>query len=174
MAQKNNVGNNTLNLIIDSILLLLLLLMAGVGFLMKYTLLSGEDRMAFIGKSTDLEFLGMTRHEWGDIHLIISLIFLALLLLHIILHWTCIECFFRKKIPNRPVRVTLTVTAIIFILLTLLGPFFIKPRQVPFQPHFRNRFTGYCTPQAGNQVDSATIICFATQDDQKNISANLI
>ncbi|MFO7573567.1 MAG: DUF4405 domain-containing protein [Bacteroidales bacterium] len=146
MAQKNNVGNNTLNLIIDSILLLLLLLMAGVGFLMKYTLLSGEDRMALIGKSTDLEFLGMTRHEWGDIHLIISLIFLALLLLHIILHWTCIECFFRKKIPNRPVRITLAAVTIIFILLTLLGPFIFKARQVPFEPHYRNRFS-YSIPQ---------------------------
>lgn len=167
MAQKNNVGNNTLNLIVDTFLLLLLLLMAGVGFLMKYTLLSGEDRMALIGKSTDLEFLGMTRHEWGDIHLIISLIFLALLLLHIILHWTCIECFFRNKIPNRSVRITLAVTTIIFILLTLLGPFFIKPNQVPFQPHFRNRFTGYCTPPTPTCKDGGPAIYSAMQGGRK-------
>ncbi len=144
-TKENEISKNTLNLIIDCVLLILLLLMAGIGFLMKYTLVSGEERLAAFGKSTDLEFWGMTRHEWGDIHLIVSLIFLALLLLHIILHWTCIESFFIRKIPGRSLRITLVVISILFILVSLLGPFFIKPRQVPFQPHFRNRYIGAVT-----------------------------
>ncbi|MDX9928594.1 MAG: DUF4405 domain-containing protein [Bacteroidales bacterium] len=137
--KENEISKNTLNLILDTILLFLMLLMAGIGFLMRYTLLSGEERVAVYGRNVDLEFLGLTRHQWGDLHLIVSITFLSLLLLHIILHWTCIECFFRKKIPSRPLRTTLTVIAVIIILMSLLGPFFLRPQQVPFQPQYRNR-----------------------------------
>jgi len=32
-------------------------------------------------------FLGLTRHGWGDIHFIISLVALGLTVIHIILYW---------------------------------------------------------------------------------------
>jgi magnesium-transporting ATPase (P-type) len=143
---SDKINNGKLNLILDSILLLLLLPIAGIGFLMKYVLLSGEDRIPVYGANVDLEFLGLTRHEWGTIHLIISLLFMALLLLHIILHWTCIESFFCKLLPNKFVRTVLAVLAVVVILFTLLGPFMIKPKEVPYQPHYRNRYS-YSIPQ---------------------------
>ncbi|MDD2549271.1 MAG: hypothetical protein PHD00_04150, partial [Bacteroidales bacterium] len=58
-----------INLVVDIILFLLLMGMAGIGFLIKYTLLSGEKRNLLYGKNVNLELLGLDRHQWGTIHL---------------------------------------------------------------------------------------------------------
>jgi len=50
-----------LNLTIDIVLLLLLMTMAGIGFLIKYVLLSGEKRNVIYGQNINLELLGMDR-----------------------------------------------------------------------------------------------------------------
>jgi hypothetical protein len=147
---SGKINNSHLNLTIDSILLLLLLPMAGIGFIMKYVLLSGGEKLSVYGAYSDLEFLGLTRHEWGTIHLIISLAFMALLLLHIILHWTCIEAFYCKLLPNKTIRSIITVMAVLIILLNLLGPFMIKPREVPFYPNHRNRSSYSLTAETPN------------------------
>ena len=42
-------------------------------------------------------WLGLDRHQFGDIHFIIALCFLALLLLHLILHWGWIVRRLRRK-----------------------------------------------------------------------------
>ena len=89
-----------LNLIIDIILFLLLMTMAGIGFLIKYTLISGEKQNIIYGTNTNLEFWGLDRHEWGTIHLIVSIIFVVFILLHIILHWKMIVCFLKRLIPT--------------------------------------------------------------------------
>ena len=31
---------------------------------------------------------GFTRHEWGDIHLILALTFVSLIVIHVVLHWS--------------------------------------------------------------------------------------
>lgn len=138
-GKKPGISRNTLNLTIDIALLVFLLAIACIGFMMKYTLLSGQDRLMIYGSRTDLAVLGITKHQWGDIHLILSLIFMALLLLHIILHWSCIESFFRRIIPSVMARTIIAILAVLIILIALAGPFFIKPRQIPFRPHYRNR-----------------------------------
>ena len=33
----------------------------------------------------------MGRHDWGDLHFVLSVLFVVLMLLHIILHWTWIK-----------------------------------------------------------------------------------
>ena len=38
----------------------------------------------------------MTRHEWGDIHFYLSVLFIALIMVHIILHWNWIKCYFKS------------------------------------------------------------------------------
>lgn len=51
--------------------------LAGTGFLLNVRLPHGSHRSA----------LGMTRHEWSDWHVWIALVFLALVILHLALHW---------------------------------------------------------------------------------------
>jgi len=45
--------------------------------------------------------MGMTRHEWGDVHFWISMSLVAMLLLHLVLHWRWIVCRVKALIPGR-------------------------------------------------------------------------
>ena len=84
-----------LNLVIDAIMLVLLMAIAGLGFLIKYVLVPGYKRNALYQGDVELYFMGLTRHEWGSIHLWLSYVFLALMILHIFFHWKMITCIFR-------------------------------------------------------------------------------
>ena len=116
-----------LNLIIDGLLLLLVSAMAGMGLLMKYVLVPGYLRWEIYGRNVELFFLGLDRHEWGKIHLIIGYIFLGLLLLHVFLHWRMIIETYRKMIPNRLARRVTAAVLIIIIIALFTFSFFVKP-----------------------------------------------
>ncbi len=97
----------TLNFIVDLIGFVDLLLLAATGALMKWVLPPGSGgghgygfrRGRDPGDIKDL--LGLDRHDWGDIHFILALLFLILILLHLILHWTWIKTCF-KSFFSRP------------------------------------------------------------------------
>lgn len=128
-----------LNLTIDIVLLLLLMTMAGIGFLIKYVLLSGEKRNVIYGQNINLELLGMDRHQWGTIHLIISITFLVFILLHIIFHWKMIGCFFKRLIPQRVPRIIFSWGISALGLFLLLFAFAIEPNQVEYGNLYRHR-----------------------------------
>jgi len=117
-----------LNLIIDALLLLCLTAIAGIGLLIKCVLVPGYQRWEIYERNVGLFFWGLDRHQWGTIHFIIGLVFLALLALHIILHWPIIVATWRKLIPNHFARL---MAALIFICITILllaFSYFVKPQ----------------------------------------------
>ena len=57
---------------------------AAIGLLMGFVIPSGRQA------GENKYFLGLHRHDWGDIHLYLSLFFLVLLGIHIWLNWTWI------------------------------------------------------------------------------------
>ena len=119
-----------LNLVIDALLLLCLAAIAGIGLLIKYVLVPGYQRWEIYGRNVSLFLCGLDRHQWGTIHFIIGLVFLALLVLHIILHWQMIVGIYYRLIPNRFVR---WVTALILLCVTILlfaFPYFVKPEVI--------------------------------------------
>ncbi len=128
-----------LNLSIDIIMLLLLMPLAGIGFLIKYVLIPGMQRNERYGADVELEFWGLTRHQWGSVHLIISIVFLVLLLIHIILHWKMIVCIFRRMVPNKTLRTTSAtlIAGIGFLLIAF--PLFVKPEIVTRESLHLNR-----------------------------------
>ena len=89
-----------LNLILDALLLLCIAAIGGIGFLMKYVIVPGYLRWEIYGRNVDLFFWGMGRHEWGTIHLVIGFVFLALLVLHIALHWGMLSAFTGRWSPT--------------------------------------------------------------------------
>ena len=116
-----------LNLIIDALLLLCIAAIAGIGLLMKYVLVPGYQRWQIYGRNVNLFFWGLGRHDWGAIHFVTACFFLALLVLHIVLHWPIIVAIYRRLIPNRFVR---WITALILICVTILllaFPYLVKP-----------------------------------------------
>jgi len=137
--EQNSIDKSKLNLIIDLIMLLLMMPIAGIGFLMKYVLVPGFERNVLYSNNVDLEFWGQTRHQWGSIHLILSITFLVLLFLHTILHWKMIVCIFRKMIPRKTLRIVLVGLITVMGLLLISFPLFVRPEIVEKEPLHRNR-----------------------------------
>jgi len=137
MSKK--IEKSKLNLTIDIIMFVVLMGMAGIGFLIKYVVLPGVKRNEIYGNDVELYFLGLDRHQWGAIHLICSLTFIFLLLLHIIFHWKMIVCIFRSMVPRRNLRVALTgILAVVTLVLGVL-PLFLNPEIGPAVRHHFNQ-----------------------------------
>jgi hypothetical protein len=116
-----------LNLIIDVLLLLCTAGIVGIGFLMKFILVPGYKRWEIYGRNVELFFWSLNRHEWGTIHLITGCIFLFLLALHVVLHWSMIVGIYRQLIPNRPARWIVALILIVLTIILIVFPYFVKP-----------------------------------------------
>ncbi len=87
----------TWNLILDTISFLNLLSLAATGTIMRWVLPPGSgggQGHGFRGGRDPgevKELLGLGRHDWGDIHFTLALVFISLILVHLILHWTWIK-----------------------------------------------------------------------------------
>jgi hypothetical protein len=116
-----------LNFAINALMFLCMAAMAGLGFLMKYVLLPGRESTMKYGRRVDLSFLGLDRHDWGAIHLYLGFLLLALLALHIVLHWNMIPGLFARLIGNSRQRWQIGFVYVLIAAALLLFPFFISP-----------------------------------------------
>jgi hypothetical protein len=73
---------STLKYLIDVLLFVDISSIAVIGLLLGFVIPKGRQ----FGQ--EKFFLGLHRHEWGDIHLYLSLFLLLLLVLHIWLNWS--------------------------------------------------------------------------------------
>ena len=116
-----------LNLVIDALLLVCIAVIVGIGLLMRNVLVPGYKRWEIYNSNVELYFWGLDRHQWGTIHFITGLVFLALLILHIALHWPIIVGIYRKLIPNLAAR---WIAVLILLSLAMVLAFFsfaVKP-----------------------------------------------
>jgi hypothetical protein len=82
--------NRTLvNVIIDLVATQLFLGMVATGYLLRFPLPPGSNKT--------LTLWGLSRHQWGDIHFWISLGLLAVLMIHLALHWNWIVTVIGKR-----------------------------------------------------------------------------
>jgi hypothetical protein len=121
------MDKSKLNFVIDSLMFLCLMAMAGLGFLMKYALLPGRQAWAKYGRNVNLTWLGWDRHDWGDIHLYLAFVLLGLLCIHLILHWQMILGLYARLLPDLQTRTRLAWAVLVFTVLVLLLPFLITP-----------------------------------------------
>jgi hypothetical protein len=115
-----------LNFVINALMFLTMMAMAGLGFLMKYVLLPGRESWLKYGRNVKLAFWGWDRHDWGAIHLYLGFFFLGLLALHIILHWRQIVRLFQRLIPVER-RTPVLLAFVLVALLLIYFPFLITP-----------------------------------------------
>ena len=92
------MNKNSWKYLVDTLLFICIFGLAFIGILMAFFLAEGptiNDQSKY--------FLGLHRHQWGDIHLILSLVFIALVIIHLILAWNWVKgqsrCMFKDKAP---------------------------------------------------------------------------
>jgi len=118
------------------LMMLLMAGLAGLGFMIKYVLISGKDRVGKFGHQGEVYFWGWDRHEWGSVHLIIGFVLLGLIILHIILHWQTITILFSQLIANKTRRRVLAVVYSLFCLALFVLPLFVPVEFVETGPGY--------------------------------------
>jgi hypothetical protein len=62
--------------------------------------------LAFViprGRGGNKYFLGLHRHEWGDVHLYLSLVLVALVAIHLVLNWSWVTRITERMFKGRGV-----------------------------------------------------------------------
>jgi hypothetical protein len=127
MGRKKMAEKPKWNFVIDAVMFILLMPLVGIGLLIKYILIPGIERWAVYGKNVQITLLGMDRHQWGYIHLIIGLCLIALFLLHLLLHLKWIVGMFRNGIKNTWLRFVVGILFVGICTILVVFPFLIKP-----------------------------------------------
>lgn len=104
------------NFLVDAFALAGLIFLMATGLFLRFILPSGSGK--------NLSVWGLTRHEWGDVHFYIAVFIVAILSLHLVLHWRWIIC----AIQNKPregsgVRAAWGVAGLFILLLISAAPF---------------------------------------------------
>lgn len=91
----------TLNFIVDLIGFVNLLILAFTGFIIKFILPPGrggysQGYRGGRGPGEIKELWSITRHEWGDIHFYLAVLFVVLIAVHTILHWGWIKNYLKS------------------------------------------------------------------------------
>ncbi len=100
----------------------------GIGFLIKYTLIPGQERWLKYGDNVELYMFGMDRHDWGLIHLVIGFILVGLLIVHIILHWELIACMYNRMFQKKSTNTLIMILFITICGLFIIFPFLLNPK----------------------------------------------
>ena len=104
------------NFLVDAFALAGLIFLMATGLFLRFILPPGSGK--------NLSVWGLTRHEWGDVHFYIAVFIVAILSLHLVLHWRWIIC----AIQNKPregsgVRAVWGVAGLFILLLISAAPF---------------------------------------------------
>ncbi len=122
MKNKSNT-----NFIIDAIMFLAMMALVGTGYVRKYVLLSGSASKATYGYKVNMTLLGWNRDDWSIIHLYVGYFILALLVLHIVLHWKQIKIMYQNLVNSDSLRLFVTIIFVLFGIFLALFPFIIAP-----------------------------------------------
>ena len=117
------------NFYIDLAMFVILGALIGIGILIKYVLIPGQERWLLYGQNMELTFWGLDRHQWGTIHLILGGMFFILLLLHLVFHWNMIRCLFRKCIPPVGRRNVIVVLSLVLFIFFAGFPILVRPEK---------------------------------------------
>ena len=80
----DRMNKHILKYLVDALLFIDMCSIAAIGLLMAFVIPSGQRA------GGEKYFLWLHRHDWGDIHLYLSVFLLVLLILHLWLNWTWI------------------------------------------------------------------------------------
>jgi len=151
------MNRTIINIIVDVASALLFLGMIATGYILRFTLLPGSNK-AF-------SLWGLTRHQYGDIHFWISFGLLAVLAIHLMLHWkwivTVIVKHYRGVQTSPPSLLYSGVLTLVIVTLTFMAFAWIVQhdvKQITRPAASGNPF---------NEQTSSTSIVYSGNDDSE-------
>jgi len=100
------------NYLVDVVMFALMGAMIFIGVMMAFFLASGP-----VTDETTKYVWGLHRHQWGDIHMILSFVFTALFVIHIWLHWGWIKGATRKLLRSPATLILILLLPALVILV---------------------------------------------------------
>jgi len=106
------------NLLVDVIAAGLMVGMIATGYILRFPLPPGSNK--------SLSLWGFTRHQWGTLHSWLSLALLAIVLLHLALHWPWVVVTVKRRLwgtvaTESPVVIGLMSAVALAVVLLLFG-----------------------------------------------------
>jgi hypothetical protein len=119
----------TVNFVVDTVAFAGFVFLISTGMLLRYLLPPGSGRTEGLGvghgaadKPVSLLW-GLSRHEWGSVHFYIALTIMAVLAVHLVLHWNWIVCTVRgKPREGSGFRVALGFFGLVVVILLAAAP----------------------------------------------------
>jgi len=112
-----SMSRTLVNIIIDLLAALLFLGMIATGYILRFPLPPGSNK-AF-------SLWGLTRHQYGDIHFWISFGLLAVLVIHLTLHWNWIVTVIVKRChavqASHPSLLRSGLLTLVIVTITLIA-----------------------------------------------------
>jgi hypothetical protein len=109
------VKRSTLILFVDAIAFFGFLFLTSSGVLLHFLLPPGSGGWSSIW--------GLNRHDWGDIHFYVAMIFFGVLTLHLIIHWRVLLNMLKgRHHEGSTIRLALGLVGLITLLLVALAP----------------------------------------------------
>ncbi|MCC5805633.1 MAG: DUF4405 domain-containing protein [Opitutales bacterium] len=156
------MNRSLLNLTIDLLAAVCLLVMAASGYVLRFPLPPSTNRTH--------ELWSLSRHEWGTIHSWASLGLLAILVVHVALHWQWIVTMISRRFTHTrgalPVRPWLAGVVTVAALIALIGSWAavthlgVRERDIPLhlsnEPLEKTESESYSSPAtvASGAIDS--------------------
>lgn len=105
----------TKNYLVDTIAFICFVLLVSTGVILYYNLPKGSGHYNTIWT--------LDRHQWGDIHFWIAVIFLVVLAFHVFLHWRWIVSLTKgKKQPKSGQRIALGLVGFLALIALAIAP----------------------------------------------------
>ncbi|MFO7865570.1 MAG: DUF4405 domain-containing protein [Candidatus Aminicenantes bacterium] len=105
---------SNLKYVVDLAMFLCVTGVAGIGILMGFFLAEGPTV-----REQDKYFLSLHRHQWGEIHLCLSVVFTFLIILHLFLNWKWVKCKTRDLFRSGW-KIVLIAAAVLALLIPLI------------------------------------------------------
>lgn len=62
----------------------------------------GRELLDGVSGGASRSFLGISKHDWSEVHFAVALVLVLLVIIHIVLHWNWIVCSVKSRLFSRP------------------------------------------------------------------------
>lgn len=115
-----------LNIIIDLAMFLAMVVTSISGIMIKIIApLRRHATEDWVRELAEGLMLGVGRRWWAEIHLWGGIVLIALLVVHVVLHWKVVDGYFKKHIASKGLRTTLYVVLLVLLLIMTIPWIFI-------------------------------------------------